>query len=219
LTTTLITGCNRGIGLHLASQLSERGDTVIGVCRTPSDELSALDVRLITGIDVADGESVAELRKELGDTRLDVLINNAGILIDDQFGSINYDDMVTQYKVNTLGPLRVTEALRDNLGDGSKVAIVSSRVGSIEDNGSGNHYGYRASKTAVNQIGMNLMHELRPAGIAIILLHPGLVATQMTGGRGISAQDSAAGLISRIDELELENSGGFWHAEGYELPW
>jgi len=229
LTTTLITGCNRGIGLHLASQLSERGDTVIGVCRTPSDELSALDVRLITGIDVADGESVAELRKELGDTRLDVLINNAGILIDDQFGSINYDDMVIgsinyddmvrQYKVNTLGPLRVTEALRDNLGDGSKVAIVSSRVGSIADNGSGNHYGYRASKTAVNQIGMNLMHELRPAGIAIVLLHPGLVATQMTGGRGISAQVSAAGLISRIDELKLENSGGFWHAEGYELPW
>jgi len=192
---------------------------LIGVCRTPSDELSALDVRLITGIDVADGESVAELRKELGDTRLDVLINNAGILIDDQFGSINYDDMVRQYKVNTLGPLRVTEALRDNLGDGSKVAIVSSRVGSIADNGSGNHYGYRASKTAVNQIGMNLMHELRPAGIAIVLLHPGLVATQMTGGRGISAQVSAAGLISRIDELKLENSGGFWHAEGYELPW
>lgn len=219
MATVLITGCNRGIGLQLASQLSERGDTVIGVCRNPGDELSVLGARLITGIDVTDGDSIATLKRELGDTRLDVLINNAGILIDDQFGSINYDDMLEQYRVNTLGPLRVVEALRGNLGQGSKVVIVSSRVGSIADNGSGNHYGYRASKTAVNQIGMNLMHELKPAGVAIALLHPGLVATQMTGGRGISPRDSAAGLIARIDELKLENSGGFWHAEGYELPW
>jgi len=219
LATTLITGCNRGIGLQLASQFSERGDSVIGVCRTPSDELSALGARLITGIDVADGDSVAKLAKELDDTPLDVLVNNAGILIDDQFGSINYDDMVRQYQVNTLGPLRVIEALRDNLGEGSKVAIISSRVGSIADNGSGNHYGYRASKTAVNQIGMNLMHQLKPYGVAIALLHPGLVATEMTGGRGISPQDSAAGLVARIDELSLENTGSFWHAEGYELPW
>jgi len=219
MTTTLITGCNRGIGLQLATQLSARGDKVIAVCRSPSEELSALGIQLIAGIDVADGDSVAKLKKELGDTRLDVLINNAGILLDEQFGSINYDDMISQYTVNTLGPLRVTEALRDNLGAGSKVAIVSSRVGSISDNGSGNHYGYRASKTAVNQIGMNLMHELKPSGIAVGLLHPGLVATEMTGGRGISPEDSAAGLIARIDELNLENSGGFWHAEGYVLPW
>jgi NAD(P)-dependent dehydrogenase (short-subunit alcohol dehydrogenase family) len=219
MATVLITGCNRGIGLQLAVQLSERGDTVIGVCRKPAAELASLGIQLIKGIDVADGASVAQLKSEIGETHLDVLINNAGILIDDEFGSIDYDDMITQYKVNTLGPLRVTEALRDNLGEGSKVAIVSSRVGSIDDNGSGNHYGYRASKTAVNQVGMNLMHELKPAGIAVALLHPGLVATDMTGGHGISPEDSAAGLIARIDELNLENSGRFWHAEGYELPW
>ena len=219
MATILITGCNRGIGLQLASQFSERGDSVIGVCRNPGDELAALETRLITDIDVSNGDSVAKLANELGDTPLDVLINNAGILIDDDFGSINYDDMVRQYQVNALGPLRVIEALRHNLTEGSKVAIVSSRVGSIADNGSGNHYGYRASKTAVNQIGMNLMHQLKPNGVAIALLHPGLVATEMTGGRGISPQDSAAGLIARIDELSLENTGSFWHAEGYELPW
>ena len=118
-----------------------------------------------------------------------------------------------------MGPLRVTEALADNLKDGSKVAIVTSRVGSIADNGSGGNYGYRASKTAVNQIGTNLKHELRPRGIAVALLHPGLVATELTGGRGISPTESARGLIERIDALDIENSGGFWHAEGYELPW
>ncbi len=137
----------------------------------------------------------------------------------DRFGSIDYDTMLEQYRVNTLGPLRVTEALADNLREGSKVAIVTSRVGSIADNGSGGNWGYRASKTAVNMIGTNLMHELKPRGIAVALLHPGLVATTMTGGTGIPPADSAAGLIARIDELSLGNTGSFWHAEGYELPW
>jgi NAD(P)-dependent dehydrogenase (short-subunit alcohol dehydrogenase family) len=219
LATVLITGCNRGIGLQLASQLHERGDTVIGVCRTASEELSALGIRMVTGIDVSEGESVAALTTALDGESIDVLINNAGILLRDEFGALNYDDMMEQYKVNTLGPLRVTEALRDKLHEGSKVAIVSSRVGSIGDNSSGNHYGYRASKTAVNQIGTNLMHELKPRGIAVAILHPGLVATEMTGGQGITPEESAKGLIQRIDDLTMQTTGGFWHAEGYELPW
>jgi len=219
MTTALITGCNRGIGLQLAAQFNARGDSVIGVCRTASDELSSLGIQLITGIDVSDADSVAELARELDGITLDVLVNNAGILHRDQFGTINYDDMLEQYRVNTLGPLRVSEALRDNLQNGSKVVIVSSRVGSIADNGSGGYYGYRASKTAVNQIATNLMHEFKPHGIAVAVLHPGLVATEMTNRQGISPETSARGLIQRIDDLSIETSGGFWHAEGYELPW
>ncbi len=219
MSTILITGCNRGIGLQLATQLHARGDTVIAVCRSPSDDLIGLGIRIIDGIDVSNGDSVAELQRELGDTTIDVLVNNAGILRGDSFGALDYDEMLQQFRVNTLGPLRVTEALRDNLGSGSKVAIVSSRVGSIDDNGSGGYYGYRASKTAVNQIGMNLMHEFKPHGIAVILLHPGMVATEMTNGQGISAETSASGLIQRLDDLTIETSGQFWHAEGYLLPW
>ena len=219
MTTTLITGCNRGIGLQLTVQLRDRGDNVIGVCRTGSPELKALGIRIIDGIDVSDGDSVHSLKAALGDEPLDILINNAGILLRDAFGDIDYDSMLRQYEVNALGPLRVTEALADNLHQGSKVAIVSSRVGSIDDNGSGGNWGYRASKTAVNMIGTNLMHELKPRGVAVALLHPGLVATDMTGQQGISAADSARGLIERINELNLENTGGFWHAEGYVLPW
>ena len=220
MATILITGCNRGIGLQLASQLAARGDEVIGVCRTASPELEALGVRIIDGIDVADAGSVASLKAAVGDQHLDVLINNAGILRHDgRLGSIDYDEMQEQYRVNTLGPLRVTEALVDNMSNGGKVIIITSRVGSIGDNGSGGNYGYRASKTAVNQVGMNLKHDLESRGIAVALLHPGLVATDMTAGNGIDPSDSAAGLIARIDELGLETSGGFWHAEGYELPW
>ncbi len=217
--TTLITGANKGIGLQICAQLSARGEDVIAVCRTPSPELSELGVRIIDGIDVSDAGSIERLKSDLAGQRLDVLINNAGIMKGDSFGSIDYEEMLEQYRVNALGPLRVTEALADNLKDGSKVVIITSRVGSIADNGSGGYYGYRASKTAVNQIGTNLMHELKPRGIAVALLHPGMVATELTGGRGIPPTDSAWGIIERIDALSIENSGGFWHAEGYELPW
>jgi NAD(P)-dependent dehydrogenase (short-subunit alcohol dehydrogenase family) len=219
MATILITGTNKGIGLQLCTQLAARSDEVIAVCRTASPELNALGIRVIEGIDVSDTASVAKLKAELGDQHLDVLLNNAGILSGDSFGSLDYDEMLKQFRVNTLGPLMVTEALAGNLDAGSKVAIVSSRVGSIEDNGSGGMYGYRASKTAVNQIGTNLKHELAPREIAVVLLHPGLVATEMTGGQGISAADSARGLIERIDELTMATSGIFMHAEGYQLPW
>lgn len=215
----VISGCNRGIGLQLARQFKERGDNVTAICRKSSESLDAIGVRVIDGIDVADGPGTRKLADELGGNSIDVLVNNAGILRHDTFGSLDYDDMLEQYRVNALGPIRVTEALSGNLRSGARVAIISSRVGSIEDNGSGGNWGYRASKAAVNMLGTNLMHELKPRGIAVALLHPGLVATDMTGGHGVSADVAAAGVIARIDALTLETSGGFWHAEGYRLPW
>jgi NAD(P)-dependent dehydrogenase (short-subunit alcohol dehydrogenase family) len=219
MATVLITGCNRGIGLQLCAQYSARGDDVIAVVRSSNAELDALPVRVITGIDVGDGATMPLLKEAVGDQAIDVLLNNAGILRGDKLDSLDYEAMQEQFRVNTLGPLRVTETLLDNLREGSKVAIVSSRVGSIEDNSSGGNYGYRTSKAAVNMIGANLKHDLAPRGIAVALLHPGLVATDMTGGQGISPKESAKGLINRIDALDISNSGGFWHAEGYPLPW
>ncbi len=219
MATVLVSGSNRGIGLELCRQYHARGDDVIAVCRTASPELEEIGVRVINKIDVANGDDVAKLADELADVNLDILINNAGILRSDTIDSVDFDHMLELYKVNTLGPLRVTRALRENLREGSKVGIVTSRVGSIEDNSSGNNYAYRASKAAANMVGMNLRHDLGASGIAVALLHPGLVATDMTGGRGISAQDAARGLIARMDDLNLENTGGFWHAEGYPLPW
>jgi NAD(P)-dependent dehydrogenase (short-subunit alcohol dehydrogenase family) len=217
--TVLVTGSNRGIGLELCRQYHARGDDVIAVCRSSSPELEELGARVVANIDVANGDDVAKLADELTGVELDILINNAGILRPDTIDSVDFDDMLELYRVNTLGPLRVTRALRKNLGKGSKVGIVTSRVGSIEDNSSGNNYAYRVSKAAANMVGMNLRHDLGTGGIAVALLHPGLVATDMTGGRGVSPQDAASGLIARMDELNLENTGGFWHAEGYPLPW
>ena len=219
MATVLITGSNRGIGLELCRQFSARGDDVIAVCRSSSPELDALPVRVIAGIDVANATGVADLQKAIDGQPIDVLLNNAGILRRDSFADLDFDAMEEQFRINSIGPLRVTAALLDSLGEGSKVAIVTSRMGSIDDNTSGGYYGYRASKCAVNQVGMSLKHDLAGRGIAVALLHPGMVATDMTGGQGVAVKDAATGLINRIDDLSLENSGGFWHAEGYPLPW
>ncbi len=219
MATCLVTGCNRGIGLELSRQLAVRGDEVIGVCRSASDELEGLGIRVIDGVDVSTDAGVARLVDELGDTSIDVLVNNAGILRRDRLEDFDFDEITEQFRVNTLGPLRVTRALLGNLGEGAKVGIITSRMGSIADNSSGSYYGYRASKTAVNMIGMTLARDLATRGIAVALLHPGMVATDMTGGQGVAVQDSARGLIQRIDELDIDKTGSFWHAEGYELPW
>ena len=127
--------------------------------------------------------------------------------------------MERQFKVNSLGPLRVTAALLPSLGAGSKVGIITSRMGSVEDNTSGGYYGYRMSKAAVNMAGMSLARDLKDHNIAVALLHPGMVATDMTGGRGVTPEHSASGLIQRMDALDLEHSGIFWREEGEKLPW
>ena len=215
----LITGANRGIGLELARQLVDRGDQVIAVCRQSAGQLSDLDLNVIEGIDVNDPESVRGLQNNPEIEGLDWLINNAGILSVETLESLDFDAMERQFSVNALGPLRVTQALLPVLGPGSKIGIVTSRMGSVEDNSSGGYYGYRMSKAAVNMAGRSLAYDLEERRIAVGLLHPGMVATDMTGGRGVPVAESAAGLIRRMDELTMTNSGSFLHANGERLPW
>ncbi len=220
MATVLITGANRGIGLELARLSAARGDRVIAACREPSVELTGLDVEVRRDVDVTDATSLAKLDAELGDTRIDTLINNAGILVGTSLDELDFDIVRRQFEVNAIGPLRVVTALRKRLGKGSKIAIVTSRMGSLADNTSGGSYGYRMSKAAVNMAGVSLAQDLRGEGIAVALLHPGWVKTRMTGNTGnITAEESASGLLARIDELTLETSGGFWHENGERLPW
>ena len=215
----LIVGGNRGIGLELCRQMSTRGDRVFATTREPAAALEDLELDIIPGVDVGDGSSVARLAEALAGVRLDVLIHSAGILTRESWRDLDFDRIRRQFEINALGPLRVVSALRDNLGPGSKVGIVTSRVGSIDDNGSGGNYGYRMSKVAANMAGKNLSHDLGGRDIAVFLLHPGLVATEMTGRTGIDPADAARGLIERMDRLTLADTGSFWHAEGYSLPW
>jgi len=219
MATYLVTGANRGIGLEFCRQLTERGETAIAVCRQTSESLDSLGIRVETGIDISSDQSVADLASRLTNCSLDVLINNAGIWRKNTLTQLDFDGIRQQFEVNALGMLRVTQALLPNLGAGAKIAIMTSRMGSIEDNTSGNSYGYRMSKVAVSMAGKSLSIDLRSRQIAVAILHPGLVSTDMTAYKGIPAQEAVQGLLARIDQLNLENSGTFWHAKGEVLPW
>ncbi len=215
----MITGANKGIGLELSRQLRARGDEVIALCRTPGPELEALGVRSFEGVDVTDRAALEAVSRDLGDTRIDILINNAGIFTEESFDDLDFDRIRKQFEVNALGALLVTSTIQHHLERGSKVILITSRMGSIGDNGSGSYYGYRMSKAALNMAGANLAHDFRAKGIPVAILHPGLVATDMTGRHGIPVEEAARGLVERIDKLTLQDSGGFWHANGERLPW
>ncbi len=218
--SVLVTGANRGIGLELCRQLSARGDRVIAACRTASGQLEALGVRVEEGVDVTSEDSVGSLVRRLEGQTIDVLINNAGMLTRESLESMDFDAMRLQFEVNALGPLRVTRALLSQLGPGAKVAIITSRMGSIEDNSSGSRYGYRMSKAAVNMAGVSLARDLEERGIAVALLHPGHVRTDMTHHSGlVDVHEAVQGLLARLDALTMATTGTFWHANGEVLPW
>ena len=223
MNTALITGANRGIGLALAQHLIARGDRVIGACRHASDALAKTGARIESEVDVTDDAALAALARRLGDTRIDQLWLNAGILSRESLGAIattGFDSLRRQFEVNALGPLRVAQALLERLGEGSKIGIITSRMGSIADNDSGGYYGYRASKAAVNAIGKSLAIDLKPRGIAVFLLHPGYVATDMVDGTGdISPAVAAERLVGVLDRLDIGQTGTFWHSNGSPLPW
>ncbi len=215
----LVTGANRGIGLELTCQLLDRGVEVVAACRSSSRELDASGAEVIPGVDVTDDDSVEKLAEAVGRRSLDLLVNNAGILTRESFDDLGFDRIRQQFEINSLGPLRVTRALLANLISGSLVVIVTSLMGSMTDNTSGGRYGYRMSKAAVNAAGVSLSHDLRAHGIGVLLLHPGMVATEMTGRRGIPVEQSASGLLARIDAFTPDQSGTFLHADGRPLPW
>lgn len=216
----VITGASSGIGLALVELYRQKGCKVTALVRQASPELESTGADIFEGIDIQNNSVQAAIRQVLGDDQVDVLINNAGMWGDEVIGQLDYEGMTTQWQVNALGALRVTEAVLPNMGQGSRIALITSRMGSIEDNGSGGRYGYRMSKAALNAAGKSLAIDLKGRGISVAVLHPGFVSTRMVGFNGqISAEASAQMLDQRIEGLTLESSGTFWHANGEVLPW
>jgi NAD(P)-dependent dehydrogenase (short-subunit alcohol dehydrogenase family) len=220
----LVTGANRGIGLSLVQVHRARGDAVVATCRRRSPELDASGALVVEGVDLAEPSAARRIVAALGSTRLDRAWLNAGILRQEELPGLDGADaaaaMREQFEVNALAPLALAAALRANCARGAKIGFITSRMGSIGDNGSGGWYGYRMSKAALNAGARSLALDLAAQDIAVFLLHPGFVQTGMTGGRGdTTPAQSAANLVARLDALTAADSGSFWHANGTPLPW
>ena len=218
----VITGANRGIGLEL-TRLYSLNANVTAICRQPSNELKKLsNVNIIDSVDLEDFDSISKGLTKCPDS-VDILINNAGVLDRVSLSSmdpINIQKINYQFQINALAPLIVINQLLNNLSNSAKIALITSRMGSIDDNSSGSHYGYRMSKAALNMAGKSLSIDLKDKGIAVGMIHPGWVQTDMTGHTGHYTVDIAANqIIDRINELELSNTGTFWHSDGQILPW
>ena len=217
--TAVITGSNKGIGLALCRELKVRGQRVVATCRRASAALLQTGVEVVEGIDVTDAAATDRLRARLGARPIDLLINNAGITARESFDTLDLGTIRDQFEVNSLGPVRVTKTLVENLRAGSKVVILGSRAGSLASIDSGGRYAYRMSKAAVNMAGVILAHDLRPREIAVLLLYPGYVATEMMNYEGIAPSKSAVQILHRIDRLGMQQSGMFYHVNGEMLSW
>ncbi|HTM19296.1 MAG TPA: SDR family oxidoreductase [Kofleriaceae bacterium] len=225
MTTWLVTGASRGIGLEMVRQLHARGDTVIATARKPDAAGALRELRgvRVLPLDVTDTASARHLRELLGDAPIDVLVNNAGIGGRGRtIAEVDIDAARNVLEVNTLGPLRVTQALLPNLraGHAKKLAHITSLMGSIADNGSGGAYAYRASKAALNMVNKNLSLELGPDGFTCVVLNPGWVRTDMGGKQAtLPVDESVRGLINVIDHLAPADNGTFINHDGRRLPW
>ncbi len=223
--TVVITGANRGIGYAMAKICQQRGDTVYALCRQSSAELDSLGVNVVEKIDVSTQAGLDKAVSALSGVTIDLLINNAGILRDEQLDNLNQATILEQFNVNALAPLILSHALLENLSSGSKIALITSRMGSVTDNTSGGRYGYRMSKAALNIAAVSLARDLEAENIAVGIYHPGYVQTEMVNSGGnlsngdISAQVAATRLIGLMDNLTLLDSGVFKHSNGEILPW
>lgn len=226
----LITGANRGIGLEFVKQYAEAGWQVIATCRHPAkaEELKKLATKhphiSIYSLDVSNPESITQLKQSITNQPIDHLINNAGIYgpSNQTLDKVTANDMLDVYKVNTLGPLLLTQALLKNVADSEEKLIIAitSRVGSIADNSAGKNYGYRTSKAALNMAMKNIAIETEAQGIRVLILHPGWVKTSMGGKNAlITTAESVSGLRNIINTYQSKELAPFVAFDGRELSW
>lgn len=230
MTIYCITGANRGIGLNLTQQLLARGETIIATARDPdrATELRALAQHNtgkidVFALDVTSDASVAAFASALGDRTIDVLVNNAGTIgrHPQSTSEMDFEGFLETLNTNTVGPLRVIQAVIRNLKRSSapKIATISSMMGSMSYAKS-DTLAYRVSKAGVNKVMQAVDTDMKPQGVAVLTLHPGWVRTDMGGaGADIAPEESASGIIARIDELSLSHSGRFLNYDGSVREW
>ena len=225
--TVMITGSNRGLGLECARQYADEGWRVIATCRNPGNaiKLASLKGELeIHALDMSDHGQILSLADSLREEAIDLLFNNAGIFdpSPSHLVDIDYKDWENFIRINVMSPLMICATFSDHVAASNlkKIAIMSSKMGSIEDNNSGGSYIYRSTKAALNAVMKSLSIDLAPRGISVAILHPGWVRTDMGGPNGlIDAPESVNGLLKVIKDLNLKNSGRFYSYDGSEIAW
>ena len=228
----LITGANRGIGLEFVRQMAIREERVFATCRHPAEAIALCELQAeypdlvsITPLDVTDPRSISDSHDAISTQTetLDLLINNAGINIDDGgLGTFNLETMQSILTVNSIAPMLATQQYLDLVKAGSEPKIVnmSSGNGSLTNLVSRGHYSYSASKAALNMYSLRLSHDLKDTGVIVIMLHPGWVKTDMGGPNAdIAPQDSIKSMLQFIDTLTLDKSGGYYDYTGKTIPW
>lgn len=225
--TVLVTGANRGIGLAFVRQYMGAGWSVIATCRRPEEahELEAIGGGIdIRALDLGEPDSIEQLGRGLNTRPIDLLISNAGVYgpRDAAFGRINYTAWEEVMQINCFGQTRLVERLVENVArsDLRRIALLSSKMGSMDDNSSGGQYIYRSSKAALNAVGKSMAIDLAPRGISVVILHPGWVRTEMGGPHAlISTEESVAGMTRVLDSLGPAQSGRFLDYKGIDIPW
>ncbi len=228
--SVFVTGSNRGLGLEWVRQYAREGWRVFASCRHPSDatELKKLAEQYpkvsIHRLDITSPQDIRSVSWEMEGEAIDILVNNAGVYLEKdrpEFGCFRYAEWLETLEVNTLGGMRIAEALVENVARSHKrlIIAISSHMGSIEDIKSAESYYYRSSKAAFNASMQCLSVELKPRRIGVLVLHPGGVATRMGPRGGISVQESVRGMRMIIDRFTLSDSGRFIRYDGTELPW
>lgn len=228
-----LTGANRGIGLGYAREWLSRGGRVFAAARRPdeAEDLHALtdehpDRLTILQCDVTDPGSIDAARDAVADAAggLEIVLNNAGVMGErGEIGEIDPAEIRRVFDVNTLGPIRVTRAFLPLLRKGRhprRLVHMTSLMGSIDDNRSGDAYAYRISKCGLNMASRSMAVDLEGDEIVSVVLHPGWVRTRMGGsGARVSVEDAVASLVDTIEGLSREHGGGFYDREGRPLPW
>jgi NAD(P)-dependent dehydrogenase (short-subunit alcohol dehydrogenase family) len=230
MTTILVTGANRGIGLEFTRQYAADGDMVIACARHPENAtaLQALAASsggkiMIHALDVTSGQSVADLHAALGNQPVDILINNAGVYGGDhqQFGKIDFAAWEATLNANTLGPLRMLEAFRPNLAASQqkKAVMITSAMGSTAGH-SGNALIYRSSKAALNNAARGAAQVLAKEGITVVVMHPGWVRTDMGGPSAtLAPEDAVTSMRKVVSRLQPSGNGEFLNYDGAIIPW
>lgn len=221
MSQVIVTGATGGIGLEFCRHYLNQGHQVMGVCRKANHDLKALNgIEVLEVGDLTSQDARLKVKQALGSRKVDLLINNAGLLESGGLHEFDPESIRRQFEINALTPILLSRELLDHFQKPAKIAMITSRMGSIADNTSGSYYGYRASKTALNMMSVSLASDVKDRQIWVGIYHPGFVRTKMTGGMGdIDPKQSVQGLVALIEGLNEAKTGTFWHTNGEPLPW